>query len=150
MKIILSRYWGDAMQTKSRMKFVDARGKTQLECEAREPAFADFTETFRGCSHYCLPAGVFECKVVPTEFSPTTLMVQKAPGHRSCTIAWSDVKQVMSNSVLVGQSDGEENPEWRRMEQQEETFCILDELVRWAYVANEKIVLHVENEYVII
>ena len=159
MRIVLERYYGDSRVTKSVMKVFEERGaecsddlecsgssgKLLLACEGREPCFADYSEIFPGCSRCCLAVGVYRCKVVSTDLSPMTLMVIKSPGHRCYRIAWDYTAQVRHNMVLVGESDGYEDPEWREIVRSRETFERLTRLVYQAYGTGEEIWLEVVN-----
>ena len=146
MKIILERYYGDWRITKSVMTVYAESDTVLLRCEAREPRFAQYREAFPRCSKCCLACGVWSCKVMSTQFSPMTLTVVKSPGHRSCRIVWDDLAQVRANCVLVGMSDGYEQPEFRDLIHQRETFERLTQLVYRAYVKGEPITLEVKNQ----
>ena len=169
MKIILERYYGDWRVTKSVMRVVEnvetqrdgslaggalEDGSSQrllLECEAREPKFAQYVKAFPGCSKCCLACGTFACKVVSTELSPMTVSVVKSPGHHGCRIGWDYLAQVRANMVLVGESDGYENPEFRDIIRSKETFERLEKLVYAAYAEGERIEMEVRNrvEYMV-
>lgn len=145
MKIVLERYYGDWRITKSVMTVVEEDGEELLRCEAREPRFAQYVEAFPGCSRFCLACGRWRCKVVATDMSPMTLTVVKSPGHRCCRIGWDYTAQVRANMVLVGESDGNENEEWRDIVRSRETFERLTQLVYHAFGTDEEIWLEVGN-----
>jgi len=119
--------------------------KVLLRCEAREPRYAQYREAFPGCSRCCLAEGHFLCKIVATDLSPMTLTLVKSPGHRCCRFGYDELSQVKFNTVLVGQSDGYDLPEYRDMIHQRETFDQLTELVYGAYVRHEAVTLEVRN-----
>lgn len=146
MNIVLERYFGDSHITKSVMTVVGEEGREHLRCEAREPRFAQYQEAFPGCSRFCLAGGRWRCKVVATEMSPMTLTVVKSPGHRCYRIGWDYMAQVKANMVLVGESDGCEEPEYRDIVQSKETFDRLTKLVYEAYGTGEEIWLEVKND----
>ena len=135
MKIVLKRYYGDRRVTKSRME-VWHDNKVVMCCEAREPRFDRYTESFAGCSQSCLAEGVWQCKPMPSLWSPMTPTIVKSPGHRSCRFAASSGgNHVEVNMVLVGRSDGCEDVAERGLTDGKEVF---DELVRWMYRAFER------------
>lgn len=145
MKIVLERYYGDWRVTKDRMRVESESGEVLLSCEAREPRFAQYREAFPGCSKYCLACGVFALKVVSTEMCPMTLTLIKSPGHRCCRIGWDEVAQVKLNMVLVGESDGEEDEEFRDLVRQKEVFDRLTELVYQAFGREEEMWIEVKD-----
>lgn len=75
-----------------------------------------------------------------------TLTVVKSPGHRCYRIGWDYMAQVKANMVLVGESDGGEEPEYRDIVQSKETFDRLTQLVYEAYGTGEEIWLEVKND----
>lgn len=148
MKVVLTRYYGDDVLTKSRMWVLDEDGTELMQCEAREARFVEYTEYFKGCSKVCLPVGVFEGRVVGGEMSPVTLGVMGAPGHRGLRFAYSVTAQARVGAVLVGVSDGYEDVKWRRMVDEERTFMRLVELLYGVYLRGERIEVEVRNEMV--
>jgi len=149
MTISLDRYYGSDKVTKSVVE-VTMAGSTDvvLKCEAREPMFRDYSEKFPGCSKYCLACGQYECKVVSTDLSPMTLTVVKSPGHRCCRIFYDEYQQVHTNQILLGQSDGEEDLQWRDLVDQEATYEKMDKLVYDCFVRGERIVVCISNHIV--
>ena len=150
MNIVLERYFGDSHITKSVMRVVGEAGEELLRCEAREPRFAQYVEAFPGCSRCCLASGRWRCKVTATELSPMTLTVVKSPGHRCCRIGWDYTAQAKANMVLVGESDGYEDPEFRDIVQSKETFDKLTQLVYRAFGTGEEIWISIHNSQFII
>lgn len=148
MKVVLTRYYGDDVITKSRMWVLGDDGSELMECEAREARFVEYEAYYKGCSKVCMPVGVFEGRIVGGELSPMTLGVVGAPGHRGLRFGWSMSAQARVGSVLIGKSDGYEDVKWRRMVDEERTFQKLVELLYGAYFEGEKIVVEVRNEVV--
>jgi len=144
MNIILTRQYGDERVTKSLVRVEDEAGKVLMECEAREPRFADYEEAFPGCAKYCLAVGTYECKVKATELSPMTVIVPRSPGHRSTRIGWDPWKQTSMNTILLGMADESTLAlEYQKIKLQQETFQKFEELVYRAYVNEEGIRLTV-------
>lgn len=142
MRIELKRYYGDERVTKSTLRIEESN----FECEARETAFRDYSEKFAGCSNYCLPTGTFACKTVPTEISPLTVTVMKAAGHRSCRFVYQPLKQTKTNSVVLGQSDGNDDLTKRQIVKSQETFEQFESLIRQAFIDGDEILIDVKNE----
>lgn len=142
MKIHLTRYYGDPSVTKSHMTIEG----TTFHCETREPAYRDYTQSFPGASKFCLPRGTFRCKPMPTELSPLTLTVMKAPAHRSCRFVHDPFAQARHNSITLGQPiNPADPPETREIDQSQETFLQLEQLIYRAYEAEEEITLSITN-----
>lgn len=163
MKIYLKRYYGDCMITMSVMTVMSDDGMVMMECEAREPAFAEYKKAFEGSSKYCLAAGTFDAKTKSTTLSPFHLTIMCSPGHRCCRFSWDEAKQTLFNTVLIGivdiplsaldiQQDGSiggdvlERIRRRRLICQQETFKTLERLLYQAYINNEKITVTVDND----
>lgn len=145
MIIRLTRFFGNALVTKSAMVVMSDEGRVLMECEAREPRYADYEEAFAGSASCCLARGRWKCKVMSTPLSPMTLTIVKSPGHRSCRIGWDFERQVKQNMILVGESDGEDDVEWREICRQEATFKKLERLVYEAFAMGEDIWLVITN-----
>lgn len=145
MKIVLDRYFGNDRGTKSVLYVTDNDGEVLMQCEAREPRFADYAEAFKGCSSYCLAVGEYPCKPFSTVQSPMTLTVVKSPGHRCTRFGWDECKQMRMNTILVGEADEDDAP-YRKLYNQREVFDRLTRLVYRAYIAEESITLEVTNE----
>lgn len=146
MNIIINRRYGDDTVTKSLVRVESEEGKVLMECEAREPRFADYSEAFPGCSKYCLAVGTFECKVKATEQSAMQVIVPRSPGHRSTRIGWDPWKQQSMNMILLGMGDAEMLPEYHKIRLQQETFRRFERLVYRAFTAEERIRLTVVND----
>lgn len=144
MKILLDRYFGNDRCTKSTLTVVDGKGKELMRCEAREPRYADYAESFAGCSKYCLATGEFAAKPLSAEQSPMTLTVIKSPGHRCVRFGHDECKQMKANAILVGEPYGEE-PQARKIHRQQETFDRLTQFVYRAYIAEESIMVETTN-----
>lgn len=97
MTINMTRAYHDDHQTVSQLTIEG----TPFRCFALEPTFCDYQTTFPGASNYCLPTGQYQCKPLPTELSPMTLTVMKAPAHRSCRFIHSPYSQPRHNSVIL-------------------------------------------------
>lgn len=93
----MERIFGNANRTVSRITIEGAA----FECLGEELRYADYSEKFAGCSVFCLPAGEWECVCRSTDFSPLTLMVRKAPGHRCTAFGWHPKKRRMTNVVML-------------------------------------------------
>lgn len=148
MKLILERYFGSNSITKSVLTVMSEKGKVLMKCEAREPRFRNYTETFAGCSVYCLAEGTFSCKPISTVQSPMTLTIVKSPGHRCCRFGWDDFEQSRINFIYVGEADESIPTETRQIHNQRETF---DRLTKWVYRAydfEEPITLTIKNDAV--
>lgn len=147
MHIYITRYYGDQKSTKSRMKVLDHHtGKVLLKCEAREPAFCDYSTLFKGCSQYCLPVGQYAAKIKSTDISPMTIVILNASGHKACRIGWSALHQSKSNEILIGIPDDYPKPKWRQIYFQEETFRKLEKLCYDAFYKREDITVTVTND----
>jgi len=145
MKITLTRYYGDQNITKSVMKVVGEDGVERMTCEAREPHYADYSEPFPGCSDYCLPVGKWQCKTKSTRYSPFTLYVVRSPGHRSTLFVKATNDRPMLNAVVVGESDGWDDPAERGLVNQASVFSKLEMLMRQAFIEGERIDIEVIN-----
>ena len=127
MKLILTHTEGDRVMTKGSLT---VKG-TDFECETSEPMFADYAESFQGCSYCCLPRGEHRCKVKATEYGPMTLVVAKCAGHVNTRFGFEPLDDTKHNTVLL---------ESRRALER------LNELVRVAYLRGEQINIEVLNE----
>ena len=142
MKIYMQRYYGDEVVTKSR---VTIEG-TDFRCEAREPAFRDYSETFPGASKFCLPVGEFLCKPIATELSPMTLTVMKAPAHRSCRFIHDLLCMPHVGNIVLGMvEDEQDEPEHREMKDSQETWERFQVHVYEAFQREEEIMVKISN-----
>lgn len=133
MKLILNRYEGNRRVTKAHIQVI-LDGEVKMECEAREPRFDRYTESFPGCSQSCLAEGEWQCKPVATRWSPMTPTIIRSPGHRCCRFIPSDGGDCTPiNTVAVGQADNS-SPECGLINGKK-TFA---ELVHWMYRAFER------------
>lgn len=142
MKIRMRRYYGDGAVTKSQV-WIEG---TDFRCEAREPAFRDYSESFPGASKFCLPRGEFACKPMATEISPMTLTVMKAPAHRSCRFIYDPLHQTRANAVVLGEADEAVPAPEREVSRSKETFERLQRHVYRAYAQQETVWLAIENQ----
>lgn len=141
MTIHITRYYGDSTITKS---YFSIEG-TPFQCEAREPAYRDYTESFTGCSRYCLPTGQWKAHIKSSTYSPMTLILQPCPGHRSAKVIYSYLKQADTGNIVIGRANPQDEPEYRQIEQSHETFLQLEKLLYEAYGRDEEIIVKIEN-----
>ena len=141
MKINIDRYYGDDTVTKSHLSIEG----TSFHCEAREPAYRDYTESFTGCSRHCLPRGQWKAHIKPSAYSPMTLTIQPCPGHRAAKFIHSDLCPVVPGNIVVGQSDEHQPPEKRQLERSQETFRQLEQLTYQAFANEEEISVTISN-----
>ena len=153
MVIQLHRYFGNDHITKSVMEvWMDGEDSPRLTCEARESAYSDYSESFAGASHYCLPVGKWKLKVGHSPYSPMGLRVPKCPGHRQVYIGHKWVRQCYEGEILIGEAvlSEEYEGEWAHMyctiDNGEEVFRKLDALVYEAFGRLEEFWLEVDNE----
>ena len=168
MNIKLVRYFGDKCVTKSRFEvWMDGEDVPRMMCEAREPKFKDYEETFAGASKFCLPIGKWKMKVGNSPYGAMGLRVPKCSGHRQVFIGHKWSRQWMEGEILIGKPvmprewNSEEwgnNPEareaWenkhRRIEDGEEVYRELTQLVYEAYRKDEEFWIEIENKTEII
>ena len=99
MVIRLKRYYGDHAITKSVMEvWLDGEAEPRMVCEAREPAYVEYTETFPGASRCCLPVGRWRMKVGQSERSFILL-----PLHGQIVVAEVLAAQRQLMMLQVGQ-----------------------------------------------
>lgn len=148
MHFILTRYYGSANITKSTFQVFASQDESQkplLECEAREISFKDYSDSFPGASHYCLPTGTFALKLRPTVFSPFTPYLTHCPAHRGDSIGWRADVQKQARAILLGASDGGLQP-LRRLIRQKATYDALVQIMEKTLISGEAITLTVRND----
>ena len=140
MVIKLHRYYGDAGVTKSVMEvWLDGEQEPRLVCEAREPRFREYRETFPGASRYCLPVGRWRLKPGCSEFGTMTLRVVRCPGHRCVLLGWDAFRQSREGMVLMGVAVNPEAPaEERFIDGGMEVYEQLERLVYEAFGKGEE------------
>lgn len=162
MKILLNRYYGDRLITKSEMKvYLDGETEPRMVCDAREPKFCNYAFSFAGASSYCLPAGTHKMKCGNSPYSPMGLRVPRCAGHRCVFIGHKWSREFYEGEILVGQPytvdflkgpeilpATEENRDLSHLEKKEETYAQLTELVYEAYAKGEEFWLIVDNSKV--
>ena len=126
MKLILTHTEGDRVMTKGSLTIPG----TDFECETSEPMFADYAESYHGCSSCCLPRGTHRCKVKATEYGPISLVVAKCAGHVNTKFGYEPLDDTKFNTVLLDS---------------QRSLNRLNELVRVAYVRGEEIWIEVIN-----
>ena len=134
MRILLVRYSGVYCAKSILQVWSDDADTPALVCEAREAKYKDYSEKFPNCSNYCLPTGVYPVKVRATKYSPMTLVVQKAAGHKGCAIGYDTVKQYTFGDVLIGRGKDADNPLLCRLTDQKAVFDNLQKLVQKTYL----------------
>lgn len=97
MKLILERIEGCSVYTLGHLT-IEEHG---FECDTMEPAYANYTKAFQGCSYFCLPRGTYRCKVKATKYGPTTIVVAKCPGHVNVPFGYEPLDDVVTGAVLV-------------------------------------------------
>lgn len=147
MKIKITRYYGDNKVTKSLMQVYMAGNEVPaLTCEAREPKFCSYSETFPGWTSYCMPMGVMYARIRPTEVSPLTIALGPSPRRCKTLIAWNANNKVSMQRIMVGEADENVLAERRMLVNQERTFERLTELARRAYVLKEDVVVEIAED----
>lgn len=141
MNILIHRYYGDSQITKS---YFSIEG-TPFQSEAREPTFRNYSESFPGCSRYCLPVGTWKAKIRPSIYSPMTLTLQSCPGHRSSKVIFSYLHQTDAGNIVIGKANPEDPPEERQIEKSHETFLEFEQLMYRAFANEEEITVTVIN-----
>lgn len=119
MNLLLTRYYGDANITKSKLT-ISIGDNTLMECEAREFAYRDYTEIFPQCSFHCLPTGVYHCVISSHEDNPSCLRILDAPGHRGAKMYIDARHEKKAKDVLLGFANPNVAPKNRRLERLEE------------------------------
>lgn len=140
MRLILTRFYGDDRITLGTLRVEGS----DFECMAAEPRHREYSEAFPGCSAYCLPVGVHECKLVCSEYSPLTLAVAKCAGHRKTLFGWHPFRNVRTNTVLVGAVVDEYDTD-EPLRDSERVYKRLSEMVYAAFCKGEKIVVEIKG-----
>ena len=150
MKLVLERYYGDAVVTKSHLRIYRETGELAFDGEARESAFRDYSEKFRGCMDYCVARGEnFRTDIGCSHFGPMTFKLVKIPGRLSCSFGFRGGREVLYSHINVGYAD-QHLPYLRR--KLKDTERAREEVTRLAYeafVSGERVTCDVVNEQVI-
>lgn len=164
MLLKLERYYGDSQVTKSVMKvWMEGEEEPRMVCEAREPKFKDYTESFAGASQFCLPCGKWQMKAGNSPYGMMGLRVPKCAGHRQVFMGHKWSRQWMEGEILIGKpvmprewnseewgNDPTAREAWenkhRRIEDGEEVYRELTQLVYEAYRKDEEFWMEIENK----
>lgn len=154
MVVKMKRYYGDEAVTKSVVEvWMQGEEKPRMVCEAREPRWRDYAETFKGVKAFCLPRGRWRLAVQGTRYGAMTLVVQRCVGHVHVEFGFGIGRRVMMETVAVGMpkvAEGcepwsEEDVRTRGIVRSEETFRRLEELTYEAFGKQEEMWMEIEN-----
>ena len=149
MVIRLKRYYGDHAITKSVMEvWLDGEAEPRLVCEAREPAYVEYTETFPGASRCCLPVGRWRMKVGQSPYGVMGLRVPRCPGHRQVYVGHRWGRQRFEGEVLIGETtDNGQQTTDGRIVNGDVVYARLERLVYEAYGRGEEFWMEVTADY---
>ena len=145
MQLFLTRYYGDANITKSKLTF-KVRDRTVLECEAREAAYRDYSAPFPRHSFYCLPTGTHRCYITSTANNRFCLCLAGVPGHKGNMIYIDPERQFHVGAILIGYALSSIPAKWRKLNGHEALKEKFAELLEEQLREGEKITIEVRND----